>query len=175
MTDNYFEYAVDAKPSGKNLLFRILLIISYALFAALFFVVFYAIHIPHLIALLPFSLVIFVMITWRYVSCTYEYIIAVGEISFARIYSNKLRKEILRLHIRDLRCVMPEEPNTNMGRYARVYDFRSAPTTPDSYCLVFVDGREKECLVYFEATNKALKLLSMYNPSAVSTHKKTRY
>lgn len=173
MTDNYFEYAVDAKPSGKNLLFRILLIVGYVLFAVLFFALFYAVHIPHLIALLPFSLFILVMLTWRYVSCTYEYIIAVGEISFARIYSNKLRREILRLHIRDLRRVMPEPENN--ASYARVYDFRSAPTTPDSYCLVFADERERECLVYFEATRRSLKLLSMYNPSVVSLQKNTRY
>lgn len=174
MTDNYLEYAVDAKPSGKNLFFRILLVVGYVLFAVLFFVLFYAIHIPHLIALMPFCVIILIALTWRYVSCTYEYIIAIGEISFAKIYSNRLRKEILRLHIRDLVRVAPTESFASRS-FASVFDFRSAPNTPDAYGIVFKDHAERECLVYFEATAKALKLLSMYNPSAVSAQKKTRY
>lgn len=174
MTDNYLEYAVDAKPSGKNLVFRVLLILGYVLFAVLFFVLFYAIHIPHLIALMPFCVIILIACTWRYVSSTYEYIIEVGEISFSKIYSNKLRKEILRLHIRDLVRVVPTE-TLGSRSFAKTYDFRSAPDTPDAYGIVFKDNAERECLVYFEATGKALKLLSMYNPSAVSAQKKTRY
>lgn len=174
MTDNYFEYAVDAKPSGKNLLLRILLIVGYVLFAVGYFVLFYAIRIPHLIALLPFTLVPLVIFSWRYVSCTYEYIIAVGEISFAKIYSNKVRKEILRLHIRDVLRVVPAEEIVSK-QVAQVYEFRSEPSASDGYGLLFHDAQERECVVYFEATKKSLKLLSMYNPSVVSAKKQTRF
>lgn len=174
MTENYFEYAVDEKPTGKNLLRRVLLIACYIVFALAYFIFFYTVKIPHVIAILPFILMIVVVFTWRYVNVTHEYVIAVGEITFSRIYSNRRRKEILRLSIRDLCEVAPDEGEA-VGPFATVYDFRSEKSTPDSYVLVFQNERDRRCLVYFEATKKALKLMQLYNPAAVKYGKTLRY
>lgn len=174
MTENYVEYAVDKKAKGKNRVLRILLVFLYVLLSAAYFVLFYAIRIPQLVALLPFFLVILIFYTWRYVAVTHEYIIAVGEITFSNIYANRKRKQILKLAVRDLCSVGPDDGMRPTG-FARVYDFRSASDTPDSYCLIFRDERERECLVYFEATNKALKLMHTYNPTAVIIRGKMRY
>ena len=57
----------------------------------------------------------------------------------------------------------------------RVLDFRSEAKTPDSYYLTFKDDKDKLCLVYFEATKKALKLMQLYNPGAVKLGKALRY
>ncbi|MBQ8350961.1 MAG: hypothetical protein IJY20_02815 [Clostridia bacterium] len=174
MTENYFEYAVDEKPKGKNLLRRVLLVVFYVVFALAYFIFFYSIKIPHVIAMLPFLLLIVVFFTWRYVNVTYEYIIAVGEITFSRILSNRSRKEMLQLSIRDLLEVVPDD-GQKPASVDKIYDFRSEKGTPDSYCLVFQNGQEKRCLVYFEATKKALKLLQLYNPGAVKFGKTLRY
>ena len=173
MTENYFEYAVDEKPKGKNLLLRVLLITVYVALSLGYVLAFVA-TMPQLIAMLPFLLAIVVAFTWRYVSVTHEYIIAVGEITFAHIYANKKRKEVLRLSARDLREVSPDDGEKPMN-VDRVYDFRSEKNTPDSYCLVFQNEKGKCCLVYFEATKKALKLLQLYNPSVVKFGKTLRY
>ena len=61
MTENYFEYAVDQKPNGKNLVYRILLIMSYIVFALAYFLFFYTVKIPQVIALLPFFLLFLVI------------------------------------------------------------------------------------------------------------------
>ena len=97
MTENYFEYAVEEKNGGKNRLLRAILILFYILYSAAFFLAFYMLLVPQLIALLPFTLLIIVPLTWRYVSVTHEYIISTGEISFANIYANRKRKEVLKL------------------------------------------------------------------------------
>ena len=167
MTDNYFEYAVEEKTTGKNRRLRTLLIFSYVLFSVLFFFLFCIIHIPQVIALLPFLLWIFVFYTWQYVSVTHEYIIATGEIRFCHIYGNRKRKEVLALPIRDIRAMIPAVQHTQ-GRDEVVFDFRSAADAPDSYCLFFRDRQDRACVVYFEATPKALRLLQMYNPAALS-------
>ena len=174
MTENYFEYAVDQKAKGKNLALRWGLVLLYILVSAAYFVLFYVIRIPQLIALLPFLLVVLIFYTWRYVQVTNEYIIAVGEITFSRIYANRKRKQVLKLSIRELHSVLPDDGHMPEGM-ARVYDFRSARHTPDSYYLIFTDSKGKACIAYFEATNKALKLMQMYNPSAVVVHGKMRY
>ena len=175
MTENYFEYAVDEKPKGKNLLRRMLLVGFYILFSLAYFLFFYSIRLPHVIAMLPFLMLIIVMLTWRYVSVSHEYIIAVGEISFSHIYANKKRREVLRISVRALECVCPDDSDIKKHTISKIYDFRSEKETPDSYCLVFQNGNEKRCLVYFEATKKALKLLQLYNPGAVKLGKSLRY
>ena len=174
MTENYFEYAVDQKPNGKNLVYRILLIMSYIVFALAYFLFFYTVKIPQVIALLPFFLLFLVICTWRYVALTYEYIIAVGEITFSRIYANRKRKDVLQISIRDLIEVSPDE-GQSPASVDKVYDFRSEKNTPDSYYLIFQDGHDRRCLVYFEATRKALKLMQLYNPGAVKLGKSLRY
>ena len=174
MTDNYFEYAVDEKPCGKNLVLRILLITGYVLFSLAFFLLFISIRIPHVIALLPILLLIIVLFSWKYVSVTHEYIIAVGEITFAHIYANRRRKEVLRLAVRDLKEIAPDDGQVQQG-IDKTYDFRSEKNAQDSYYLVFQNEREQTCLVYFEATKKALKLMQIYNPGAVKFGKSLRY
>jgi hypothetical protein len=173
MTENYFEYAVDKKAKGKHLLFRVLLIVFYVVFSLAYFLAFVT-TMPQIIAMLPFLLFIIVLFTWRYVNVTYEYIIAVGEITFSRIFGNKNRKDVLQLPIRELIEVSPDMGEKLTG-FDKVYDFRSESSTPDSYILIFMDGKDRRCLVYFEATKKALKLLQLYNPGAVKFGKALRY
>lgn len=174
MTDNYFEYAVDEKLSGKNLTYRILLISFYVIFSLAFFLCFCLIGVPQIIAILPILLLILVRFTWKYVSVTHEYIIATGEITFVHIYGNRYRKVILNLLIRDLMEVAPDDgqPQPSIDK---MYDFRSASNTPDSYYLIFQREDDKRCLLYFEATKKALKLMQLYNPGAVRLGKNLRY
>ncbi len=174
MTENHFEYAVDQKAEGKNLALRWGLVLLYIFISAAYFVAFYIIRIPQFIALLPFLLVFLVFYTWRYVQVTHEYVIAVGEITFSRIYANRKRKQVLKLPIRELHSVLPDDGHLPAG-IDRIYDFRGSCKTPDSYCLIFADEKGRACLAYFEATNKALKLMQMYNPSAVVAHGKMRY
>ncbi len=172
MTDQYCEYAVDEKPSGKNLLLRVLLICGYILFSLVFFIICYRVGIVQLIAALPLLLLVIILFTWQYVSVTHEYIIEVGEISFVHIYANRRRREVLRLPVREALAIAPCEGKKPQAD--QVYEFRSTKDSPDSYYFLFVNEREQRCVAYFEATRKALKLMQIYNPGAVKMGK-TRY
>ncbi len=172
MQENYFEYAVDVKPQGRLRFRRLLLVLFYVLFSACFFFGFSLLGIPQVIAVLPIIIWILVYYTWLYVSVSYEYVIAVGEITFVAVYGNRKRRELLRLHIREVESVFYEDDGT---AYDRVYDYRGDRETPDSYAIAFNDVEGHRAVVYFEATRKALKLLALYNPSAVKTGKALRY
>ena len=174
MTENYFEYAVDEKNGGKNRILRAALICFYVRYAVAFFLVFYLLLLPQIIALLPFTLLIIVPLTWRYVTVTHEYIISTGEISFAHIYANRKRKEVLKLTIREICRVEPCE-GQEKETFFRTHSFLSTPNSPDSYRILYKDEKDRLCLIQFEATKKALKLIRMYNPSAVVGGKELRY
>lgn len=172
MQDNFFEYAVDVKPQGKLRRRRLLLIALYVLFSLLYFFGAATIGIPHIIAILPLLLWILVYYTWLYVSVSYEYVIAVGEITFTAIYGSRKRKELLRIPVRKADAIFYEDDGTI---YDQVYDFRSERNALDSYAIAFRDEEGHRILVWFEATRKALKILQLYNPSAVKMGKTLRY
>ncbi len=171
MQENSFEYAIDCKPEGKLFWRRFLLVLLYIVVSVAFLVFFIAVRIPQVIALLPILLWILVHYTWLYVSVSYEYVIEVGEISFAVIYDNRKRRELLRVPVRELEAVFFEEPATT---YDRVCDFRSSKRAVDTYYLSYYEGNA-HILVLFEATKRAIKLLSLYNPSVVRMGKTLRY
>ncbi len=171
MQENHFEYAIDCKPEGKLLRRRILLIFLYIVFSFLFFFGAIAINIPQLIAMLPLLLVVLVHYTWLYVSVSYEYVIEVGEISFCAIYGNRKRKELLRVPVREVEAVFYETP---AATYDKTVDLRSSKRAVDTYYLSYY-SEKTHILVAFEATKKALKLLALYNPSAVKMGKTLRY
>ena len=172
MQDNYFEYAVDVKPRGKMRRRRTLLVMFYILFSLIFFLGFSLIKIPQVIAVLPIIVWVLVYYTWLYVSVSYEYVIAVGEITFSAIYGNRKHKELIRIPVREIEAVIYEDDGTV---YDKVYDYRSEKNAADSYAIVFKDKAGARAVIYFEATRKALKLLQLYNPSAVKMGKTLRY
>lgn len=174
MNENSMSYAVERKNEGRYAFLKIGLIALYILVVLGFFVAIYITRLVPVFAMCPFLTWILWLATWRYTQVTYEYSIEVGDVSFARIYGNRSRREVLKLHIREVKAVHPAEDERG-GNYAKVYDFRGNAKTPDAYCLVFCNEKEERCLVYFEATRKAIKLLSLYNSSAVSGRKELRY
>lgn len=175
MNENSTVYAIDRKHEGAFGFFRLGMIALYAAVVLAFFLVVYMTRLIPVFAMCPFLMMILVLATWRYTQVTNEYRIEVGEIIFTRIYGNRSRKELIKLRIReDVQEVFPAE-DARGGNYAKVYDFRGSVNTPDAYCLVFTGSKDERCIVYFEATRKAIKLLSLYNPAVVSGKKELRY
>lgn len=172
--NNFTSYAVDRKPEGKFGLLRIGLIALYIAFALLGFLIVYTIGIIPVYAICPLLLYILWLATWRYTQVTYEYTVEVGDITFTRSYGGRKKVEMLRIHVREATAIHPTEDEVGVG-YTAVYDFRSSTKAPDSYCIVFLNEKEERCLAYFEATRKAIKLLSLYNSAAVSGKKELRY
>ena len=121
MTENRFTFAVDRKPEGRYALSRVGLIGLYVLFLVVGFCVFYAVRMPQVFAVCPLLLLILVFYTWRYTQVTNEYEIEIGQISFARIYGNRTRRNAMTLRIKDLVSAGPGKGGN--GRYAHVYDF----------------------------------------------------
>ena len=56
----------------------------------------------------------------------------------------------------------------------KVYHALSREDTPDAYFATFENDKQEKCIVFFEATEKALKICRFYNPSATVVTKVSR-
>ena len=54
------------------------------------------------------------------------------------------------------------------------YSALTTPTSPDAYFATFENEKKEKCIVYFEATEKALKICRFYNPAATVVTKVSR-
>lgn len=167
---NYFEYCVEAKNEGKLRLKRTLLIIAYILFPLSFFTLLCAFNLIWFGCFIVLFTAIIWYYTWRYVQIEYEYRIVKGEMTFAKIYGGKSRREFLEVRFADMSLIAPydEEYKARADAAQIKYYAVSSMKSPNVYFGLFTDDKtKKSAVVFFEATLKTVKLAKFYN-SAVT-------
>lgn len=176
---NTYEYVVAQKSEGKWKTRKILLIIGYIVFAAVVLVLgaFSRLLVP-LLALTPIAVWILIFCTWRYVSLEYEYNITSGVFTLSNVYGGRSRKKLIEVYIKDLATVAPynhelpetiEKAEQTIKRFSpdKEYIAFSSPESPDIYYALYTDKETGEkSIIWFEATEKALKIFRFYNAPA---------
>lgn len=175
-----YEFVVAKKKTGHYAIKRALLFLAYVLYVAVLLLtgMLFELIVP-LLALIPISLWIIVFFTWRYVSVEYEYSMVSGEITFSEIYGGRSRKTKMVFRLKDCAMIAPADQKEWRERAelygaARVYSALSAEGAADAYFAAFENEDKEKCIVYFEATEKALKICRFYNPSATVVTKVSR-
>lgn len=175
-----YEYVVAPKKEGKYLMKRLLMIGVYAVIVLA--LVALLISFPALTPVFALSLVfmcIIVFFTWRYVSVEFEYSIVSGEVTFSEIYGGRSRRKILSFRLKDCTMIAPaqdrmQKEKAELYGATRSYSALITPTSPDAYFATFENEKKEKCIVYFEATEKALKICRFYNPAATVVTKVSR-
>ena len=175
---NYAEYTVEQKPEGKYLVRRILMIVFYVAFSGVWLGVLVGVlKLWPFGALWPVLLAIIVFFTWRFVAMEHEYVIQSGMITFTEVFGHRTRKKAFEYKIRDMKKIAP-----TTDEYAAEYadasvtgDFRGSVKSPDSYFFTYGDEGGKKCVVFFEATNKAIKVMRFYNGQGTVMSTTLRY
>lgn len=169
---NSYEYIVKQKSEGVWRWRRFAMVALYVLLTLAFLVTFLAINFPWAITFLPLLVWMLIFFTWRFVSPEYEYAMLSGEITFTTIWGGKTRKKLFSVNIKDFSAIAPydEAAEAFVSAQKCNRDFRcmSSLQAPDLYYGIFMLEDEK-CVVYFEATEKALKILKYYNRVTVVT------
>lgn len=169
---NTYELAIPEKKKGKAKTRRVLAIIGYILFFAAVGALLAIVHLPWMIAILPIFEWMLIFFTWPFVAREFEYSMTSGVMTFTVIGAGRTRRKKLELFIKDFKAVKPVSEVScaaaELPEDAKCYSFVSEPEAQDMYCAVFYDG-ERDAAVFFEATEKALKILRFYNPSTVVT------
>ncbi len=161
----FVNYGVKKKAEGKYGLARILMIAAYVVFAAGFFTFFATMNILPVIALLPVLTWILTFFTWRFVSIEYEYYILDGEFKLIEVYGAKSMRELCRVRISAMEEIAPlRDGNRRIDAIPeenRIYGV-STMKSSDIYYAIFKDEKDTKCAVFFEATEKTLKVLKYY-------------
>ena len=179
-SSNYTEYVVAQKPEGSWRTKRILLVLLYIGVGLLWLVgVVGILKIWPLGMFTPLLVWMLVFFTWRYVAVEYEYTMASGVITFSAIYGRRSRKQKCEFRIKELTKIAPVTDPYKNDYDAKdieiVHEFRGSLKSPDAYFFTFTAENGKKGVVFFEATNKALKLFRYYNPSATVMSTTLRY
>lgn len=172
------EYTVNQKIEGKWRTRRVLLVLSYILFSIGYFAVCAAIRFYPLMCFTPLFLWMLVFFTWRYVSVAYRYEIVSGGWIFTRVMSDRFYKKMFTLKVKDAERIAPYGDRLERSRidaYGAEKELWAASSkeSPDLYFALFIDKDGKRTVLYFEATKRALQLLSFYNKNTVLS--KVRY
>ena len=163
-----FDYTVTKKPEGIYRVKRILMIGFYVLFGIVYFFGLAAAHFYPLMALIIFFEWMLVFFTWRYVSIEYKYSLVSGTMTFYEVYGGKKNKMMLEKKVKSFSEIRPlgdnEKSELAKRTFSKVYSFvRSDNEQSNKYFAIFEDDNAGECIVYFEATQKTLKILKYYN------------
>ena len=161
-----YEYVVEKKNKGTGKLKPFLFIVGYAVIALgfLIFAVKSKLGAP-LVALAPLALWIAVFLTWRYTKIEYEYSITSGILTFSEIYGGRSRKTITEFKIKDCVKIAPMSDYNPNKKADVTYSALSGKASAVEYFAEFEDERGRNCVFFFEAPEKSLKICRFYNPA----------
>jgi len=180
-TSHYAEYAVEKKYEGKygrmrNLAIALYILVPIAVLLILLAANPYSAGITILVFVpLAPTFLIFVIRTvhGRFFKIEYEYRVTSGELVVSEIRNKRSRKDLITITMANVETVAPYRDSykdeCDKGSYDRIIDAVSSMNSPDLYFAVVPDeeDKSKKTLVYFEATAKMLRLLSLYNRKTV--------
>lgn len=109
-----------------------------------------------------------------YGSVAYEYSVCSGEMSFAKIYGDRFRREWVEFKLSDAEKIAPyhflnHRESADNGSFAEVYKACSSMDAPYLYYCIFKNSKNQRCIVYFEVIKKSLKMIKTYFPATVMT------
>ena len=172
---NFAELTVIKKPQGKYLLFKILrVVILIAWMVGCLAVMFLGKNIAFIfvggIFLASGSVIV-----WNLSSplglTEYRYSILAGEMIVDKFLGGRIKKEeILKIHVGDMELIAPYHSDKQSlatdSSIENVYDICSTLDEPDVYFALFTkDG--KKSVIFFDATQKALKIMKFLNKDAI--------
>ncbi len=167
-----YEYVVSAKRRPAYRWRRALAVCGYVLYVLTFLLIGAVTKLlTPLLALIPLTTWMLVWLTWRYASVEFEYSLTGGVMTLSKIYGGRTRKCVAQIKIKEMTAIMPFEGDhiSAAGRYApeRTVDFTADLQHPNVYCALYETEDKRRGILYFEATDKALKILRYYNSSTV--------
>ena len=164
----FVNYAVKKKYEGGYALKRVLMILAYVIFVFAYAAFFISANILPIIALLPALTCRLILLTWRYVSVEYEYYILDGEFRMLEVYGSKSMRELCRVRISSMKAIAPynwrHKAKADAIPSCNRIESVSSMLADDIYYGIFTGADGTDRVVFFEVTEKTLKVLKYYNP-----------
>lgn len=167
---NTYEYSATQKSEGKWLIYKILLMTLYVLYAAGYFILIFITRMIPLGALIPVTLWIIIYFTWKYTKPDYKYVIEAGKLTFYVLYGNKTKRKKAEIRVSSAEKIAPvRDISEDISAFAPEITYSALPCgdASDAYAALYKDEAGKRCVFYFVATAQALKLLHFYNSRTI--------
>lgn len=167
-----YEYVVTPKMTPASRLKKFLFILFYVVWGGGLIIVGAVVRIiAPLLAFIPVTVWMLIFFTWKYTKVAYEYSFWGGELKVNRLLGERSRKKIVGVKIRDLKHIYP----CNADNHEKIKAFFAdteifAASSPDAERLAAVlwtDENNKNVVLYFEADEKAIRILKYYNSSII--------
>ena len=170
---NYVEYSVDKKVEAPDKLKRVL-----------YFTFVFAVIIGLILILVKFGgpfiyvtpLIVFLGVPltkffFRYLQNEYKYTVDRSNFKMELIHGKAKPKLLYETDVKEMEFAVPYD-DINRDKYPdrdfdAVVKCCESMTTPDLYILAFKDKNGKRVLMYFNACQKALKIMNYYNKKII--------
>ena len=166
---NYAEYTYGRKNEGKVILFKLLAVIGYFLFAFAYFIVCITLVPIQLFAVAPIFTWMLVFFTWRYVSYDYYFEFRAGTVELGTVRGGakgRKRKLKAKVHVKDASAVIRYSGDrSELSGASVVEDFSGSRNSSDRVAII-TEKNGKKCATIFECTSKCANLLAAFNPVA---------
>ena len=170
-----YEYVIKQKNNGKMRLKKGLFVCGYVLFVIIIMLTAVVTRLgAPIVALTPFGLALIIFLSWRYTSVEFEYSITSGEMTVSKVFGGRTRRELITFCLRDCAKIAPATEGKSAFRADETVTALSSPDAPDAYFAAIEDEDGRKILVYFEATQKALRICHFYNAAATILTKVSR-
>ncbi len=167
---NYFEYNVEKKPDGKTRLQRIGIVIIDIVLAIGILAISPAGLVPIMFCGFGLLFAILTFFLYKRTQVEYEYEINSGELTMAKIYGGRSRKNLFSQKISAFEIIAPYTEDklkeATRGTEAKIYNCTSSPDALDMYFGIFKDESGNKCAVILQAPKKAVSIFRFYNSSA---------
>lgn len=168
-SSNYAEFSVVRRPDRKIRMQRLLLVLAYVAFAAVYGALFLIVwKMAPLIAILPLLLFILWLVTWRFTKIEYTYIVCQGQFHIYRVNGFNKAKEVFVAKIAASDGIYPaaDAEYASAAAGCSVLDYSVGKGTEDRYFAVF-PADSGRVAVYFTAAAKLLGSLRYYGGEKV--------
>ena len=167
-----YSYVVAEKMTPKLRLKKILFIVLYVVWCGGLLIGGTSLQlVAPLLAFIPISLWILIWLTWRFTQVSYEYTFESGTLTVKRMLGERTKRTIAELTIREAQSIYLDANDSR----AQIDTFAadntifavSAADADRMTAVLWVDQNHKKNVLFFEADEKAFKILRYYNSSAI--------
>ncbi len=176
---NHAELTVEKKLEGEYKRNRLLMYIAYGLGLVVIMAVLFAVKLSFfailMIPLYPFLLSkLIIPLTFHYVSLEEKMDISGGHITLTTIYGKKKSKDLVKMKVSEFDVIAPYNNDqykaaADSFAYDKRYEAVSSMKHPDVYYAYGTNEYGQKVILFFEVTNKALKVMKFLNKNTVVT------
>ena len=165
-----YEKVVKRKNNRSRVMAKILAVAGYVGFDLLWLLA--AIRTKYnlgILALAVISTVFLIIFTWRFFALEYEYSFVGSEITVAKIYANRLRRQVLSEDLRNAVMIAPAT-DENISRLERFEIDKSIHAISSSsyddiwLCLFEQEKTQVYTCLYIDADERITRIFKQYNP-----------